>query len=66
MRGKSYDKFPELKLNNARLLLYKTYMNDLSQIESVFTKFNGDWAAFISHCKTNATDKTALLTVVPQ
>ena len=61
MRGKSYDKFADLKLNNARLLLYKTYMNDLSQIESVFTKFNGDWAAFISHCKTNATDKTSLL-----
>lgn len=48
----SYKKFPEYKLNNARLLVYKTYMQDLQDFESLYNLLDQDYARFIAQCKS--------------
>ncbi len=50
MKTKSYTKFHELKLNNARLLIYRTYMQDLKDFEQLFQMVNGDWKRFLAVC----------------
>lgn len=52
MRTKTYARFPEIELNNARLLYYKTYMEDLSDFEALFRQVQGDWPAFWACAKT--------------
>ncbi|KHD89847.1 MAG: aminopeptidase [Bdellovibrio sp. ArHS] len=47
-----YAKFPELKLNNARLLVYKTYMQDLSDFETLYELLDSNYARFIETCKS--------------
>lgn len=42
-----YDKFPSIELNNARLLVYKTYMMDLSVFEAVFQKLDRSFSDLI-------------------
>lgn len=51
LKTDSYRKFPELKLNNARLLVYKTYMQDLSDFEKLYELVHNDFATFIQKCK---------------
>lgn len=51
MKSKSYDRFPEIDLNNARLLNYKTYMQDLSDFEKLYEKVGRDFSQFIEKCK---------------
>jgi predicted aminopeptidase len=46
-----YGYFPTLKLNNARLMLFKTYTKDLSIFEKLYRKLGSDMPAFISACK---------------
>ncbi|MNJ92566.1 hypothetical protein D3C87_102390 [compost metagenome] len=52
MQTQNYSKFPTLKLNNARLLVYKTYMQDLSDFERLYEKVGKDFSRFIAECKT--------------
>ena len=44
-------RFPELKLNNARLLVYKTYMRDLSDFENLYQSLGANFEAFVKKCK---------------
>jgi predicted aminopeptidase len=52
MKTKSYERFSEIELNNARLLNYKTYLQDLSDFEKLFAKMNSDFGKFIDACKS--------------
>ncbi|MGE5087124.1 MAG: aminopeptidase [Bacillota bacterium] len=52
MQTNSYSKFTEANLNNARLLVYKTYMQDLSDFEKLYEQSNKDFQTFIEKCKT--------------
>lgn len=51
MQTQSYAKFPTFQLNNARLLVYKTYMQDLSDFEKLYEKVGKDFSKFIEECK---------------
>ncbi len=51
LKSKSYSRFPELSLNNARLLVYKTYMQDLSDFEKLYDQVGGDFSKFIDKCR---------------
>ncbi len=44
--------FETAELNNAKLLLYKLYDNDPSQLETVFRKYNQNISQFIAFLKT--------------
>lgn len=52
LRTNSYQKFPELELNNARLLVYRTYMQDLSKFENLAKVVNWDYLKFLDKIKT--------------
>ncbi|MBK9323329.1 MAG: aminopeptidase [Bdellovibrionaceae bacterium] len=51
MKTESYKKFHTLKLNNARLLVYRTYMQDLADFEKLYEKNGRDFKKFIMTCK---------------
>ncbi len=51
MKTQSYSKFESASLNNARLLIYKTYMQDLSDFEKLFEHLGKDYQKFIEACK---------------
>lgn len=63
LKTDSYKKFPELKLNNARLLLYKTYMQDLGDFEKLYEALGKNYSLFIEKCKSleKAQDPAAAL-----
>lgn len=46
-----YDKFPEIELNNARLMLYKTYQSDMTDFSAVFEKVNRSFSEMIKIAK---------------
>ncbi|MBK9293140.1 MAG: aminopeptidase [Oligoflexia bacterium] len=46
-----YRKFQDSKINNAVLLNYKLYYNDLSYFENLFEKSNKDWDLFFKSLK---------------
>lgn len=50
LKTSSFKKFPELKLNNARLLVYKTYMQDLGDFQKLYEELGQDYSLFISKC----------------
>lgn len=50
LKTDSFSKFTELKLNNARLLIYKTYMEDLEDFEKLYKKEGSDFQAFMKRC----------------
>jgi predicted aminopeptidase len=52
MKTDSYSRFSEVKLNNARLLNYKTYMQDLSDFENLYQKVGGNFQEFLKRCKS--------------
>lgn len=52
LKSKSYLRFSDVKLNNAFLMGYKTYMNDLSDFEKVFKKFESNFEKFLGFCKS--------------
>ncbi|XGC81482.1 aminopeptidase [Bdellovibrio bacteriovorus] len=58
LKTDSYKKFPDYKLNNARLLVYKTYMQDLSEFQKLYDLLGQNYALFIEKCKSleNAKD----------
>lgn len=51
-KTENYKKFPDLNLNNARLLVYKTYMQDLSDFQKLYELLNGDYSLFITKCQS--------------
>lgn len=52
LKTKKYNYFSSLKLNNARLGLYKTYMMDLSDFEKAYEKLDKNLAKFLQFCQT--------------
>lgn len=68
MKTESYSKFADTELNNARLLVYKTYMQDLSDFERLYQSVGQDFGKFLEKCKSleNEKDPTkALKALVP-
>lgn len=51
LKTETYLKFPEIELNNARLLVYKTYMNDLTDFEKLYQVSKSDFQLFMENCK---------------
>ena len=51
LKSDSYQSFSKNKLNNAKLLIYKTYNQDLADFESLFQKATQDIPTFIELCK---------------
>lgn len=52
LKTESFKKFAEANLNNARLLVYKTYMQDLSDFEKLYELENRSYSAFIERCRS--------------
>jgi predicted aminopeptidase len=52
LKTNAYYKFEKEKMNNARLGMYKTYMENLDQFEVLYKKLNGDLLKFIEVVKT--------------
>ncbi len=57
MQTHNYDRFATTKLNNARLLVYKTYMQDLSDFQKLFEKTESNFSKFIEACKALENEK---------
>lgn len=57
LKSKSYLRFSDIKLNNAFLMGYKTYMNDLSDFEKVFKSLDGNFKKFLEFCKALEEEK---------
>lgn len=51
MKSASYKRFSSIELNNARILVYRTYMSDLSDFEKLFKKLNSNWPQFFEVLK---------------
>lgn len=54
---KKFDYFSKVKLNNARLGLYKTYMMDLSDFEKAYQKLGSHLPKFLEFCITLEKEK---------
>lgn len=52
LKTKRYEKFTSIQLNNARLLVYKTYLADLSNFEKLAIKLGWDFGKFLEEVKT--------------
>lgn len=52
LKSKGNSSFDKVKLNNARLLLFKTYIEDLSDFQSLFDRCKGDLVIFLEKVKT--------------
>ncbi len=52
LKSGSYKKFPDIQLNNARLLIYKTYLQDLSDFERLYELSGQNMETFLSHCRS--------------
>lgn len=52
LKSPAYKKFQDLQLNNARLLYYRTYMQDLGDFEKLFDLVGGSWKDFLACAKT--------------
>ena len=52
LKSSDYDYFPQLKLNNAILLTYDTYINDLSDFKKLYIKMGKDFFKMVTYLKT--------------
>lgn len=52
LKTTNYENFEKQPLNNARLLLFKTYIEDLSDFQALYDKLQGDLPLFITKIKT--------------
>ena len=52
LKTKGHEGFEKIALNNARLLLFKTYEEDLSDFQSLLDASNGDLIIFLEKAKT--------------
>lgn len=50
LKTQKYLAFEKSELNNARLMGFKLYMNDLSDFEKLSAKLNGDFAKILEYC----------------
>ena len=57
MKTASHSRFSEIELNNARLLYYKTYLQDLSDFEALYAATKADWTAFFQCAKALESEK---------
>jgi predicted aminopeptidase len=57
LKTETYKKFQNIKLNNARLLVYRTYMQDLGDFEKLYEKTGRDFKKFIEECKAFEKEK---------
>jgi predicted aminopeptidase len=64
----SYSKFTKTKLNNAQLLTYKLYLNDMSDFEAVFNRLDKNFFRMLTFCKSleSAPDPKAALAQAAQ
>lgn len=51
LKTESWKKFPNVKLNNARLLVFKTYMQDLNDFEALYSQVGGSFVRFMKECQ---------------
>jgi predicted aminopeptidase len=51
LKTETYKKFQNIKLNNARLLVYRTYMQDLGDFEKLYEKTGRDFKKFLEECR---------------
>jgi predicted aminopeptidase len=51
LKTNSYSRFPNMKLNNARLGLYTTYMKDMNEFEALYVSVGSDLINFIKKIK---------------
>ena len=51
LKSENYAHFDKVKLNNARLMLYKTYLSDLSEFARLFEFCKKDLTEFLKKCK---------------
>jgi len=51
LKSDLYLRFPDLKLNNARMIMYKTYQQDFSSLEKLWQQVQGDFVLFLEKCK---------------
>jgi predicted aminopeptidase len=47
LKSDSYKNFPTIELNNARLMVYKTYLQDLSDFQMLFDIVKGNFSEFL-------------------
>lgn len=52
LRSDLYENFQKVPLNNARLLLFRTYVEDLSDFEKLFQKSGNSMKVFLERIKT--------------
>ena len=52
LKSRSMEGFAKAKLNNAKLLVYKTYMQDLNDFEQVYVKMGNNFSEFLKKMKT--------------
>ena len=52
LKTKDYMAFPKRKLNNARLLLFSTYYDSLSEFEKLYELSDRSFSKFLHHCKS--------------
>lgn len=52
LQSDAYANFPKTNLNNARLMLYRTYMQDLSAFKKLYELSGSDFIKFIEAAKT--------------
>lgn len=57
LKTKRYLTFAESEINNARLLGFKLYMNDLSDFEKLNAHFKGDFFKILEYCKSLEKEK---------
>lgn len=57
LKTDTYKKFQSIKLNNARLLVYRTYMQDLGDFEKLYEKTGKDFKKFLEECKSLEKEK---------
>lgn len=51
LQSLAYQKFATAQLNNAKLTLYRTYMQDLSDFAELYDLSNNDFSVFLSYCQ---------------
>jgi predicted aminopeptidase len=57
MKTDKYNSFSSVTLNNAKLMGYKLYMNDLGDFEKLSQIFNNDYEKILNYCRSLAKSK---------
>lgn len=56
LKSRGYSRFADLEINNASLMVYKTYLGDLHDFAVVFEKLNRDFERFLKMVKSLESD----------